>query len=74
MVVTADGIVAADAKLEIDDDSLYRQKVLSSLRKLEGRFAYVKLDGNIAVIGNGAGLTLSGMDMLKLYGGKPQPS
>ena len=34
-------------------------------------FAYVKLDGNIAVIGNGAGLTLTGMDMLKLYGGKP---
>ena len=72
LVVTADGIIAADAKLEIDDDSLYRQKSLVDLQKVtKGEFAYVKLDGNIAVIGNGAGLTLSGMDMLKLYGGKP---
>jgi succinyl-CoA synthetase beta subunit len=72
LVVTADGIIAADAKLEIDDDALYRQKSLVELEKVnKGEFAYVKLDGDIAVIGNGAGLTLSGMDMLKLYGGKP---
>lgn len=72
LVVTTDGIVAADAKLEVDDDSVYRQKKLAHL--LEGtrdEFAYVELDGDIAVIGNGAGLTLSGMDMLQLYGGKP---
>jgi succinyl-CoA synthetase beta subunit len=72
LVLTADGIIAADAKLEIDDDALYRQKNLAELEKVvKGEFAYVKLDGNIAVIGNGAGLTLSGMDMLKLYGGEP---
>ncbi len=72
LVVTSGGIMAADAKLEIDDDALYRQKCLVELEKVnKGEFAYVKLDGNIAVIGNGAGLTLSGMDMLKLYGGKP---
>ncbi len=72
LVVTAEGIIAADAKLDIDDDALYRQKKLSKLEKVnKGEFAYVKLDGNIAVIGNGAGLTLSGMDMLKLYGGEP---
>ncbi len=72
LVLTAEGIIAADAKLDIDDDALYRQKKLVELEKIEkGEFAYVKLDGNIAVIGNGAGLTLSGMDMLKLYGGEP---
>ncbi len=72
LVMTADGIIAADAKLDIDDDALYRQKKLAELEKVTpGEFAYVKLDGNIAVIGNGAGLTLSGMDMLKLYGGEP---
>jgi succinyl-CoA synthetase beta subunit len=72
LVVTAQGIIAADAKLEIDDDALYRQKELAKLEKITtGEFAYVKLEGNIAVIGNGAGLTLSGMDMLKLYGGEP---
>lgn len=72
LVITSDGIIAADAKLDIDDDSLYRQKKLAELEKVKsGEFAYVKLNGNIAVIGNGAGLTLSGMDMLKLYGGEP---
>lgn len=72
LVLTKDGIIAADAKLDIDDDALYRQKKLVELENIEsGEFAYVKLDGNIAVIGNGAGLTLSGMDMLKLYGGEP---
>ncbi|WP_048189773.1 ADP-forming succinate--CoA ligase subunit beta [Methanobacterium sp. SMA-27] len=72
LVVTANGVIAADAKLDIDDDALYRQKELFELENItKDEFAYVKLDGNIAVIGNGAGLTLSGMDMLKLYGGEP---
>ncbi|MDD1763971.1 MAG: acetate--CoA ligase family protein, partial [Methanobacteriaceae archaeon] len=65
LVVTTDGIMAADAKLEVDDDSLYRQKKLAHLQEgPRDEFAYVELDGDIAVIGNGAGLTLSGMDML----------
>jgi succinyl-CoA synthetase beta subunit len=72
LVLTPEGLIAADAKLEIDDDALYRQKELAHLEsEKKGEFAYVKLDGDIAVIGNGAGLTLSGMDMLKLYGGEP---
>lgn len=72
LVLTENGIIAADAKLDIDDDALYRQKSLVKLENIKtDEFAYVKLDGNIAVIGNGAGLTLSGMDMLNLYGGKP---
>lgn len=72
LVLTENGIIAADAKLDIDDDALYRQKNLVELDNIKtDEFAYVKLDGNIAVIGNGAGLTLSGMDMLNLYGGKP---
>ncbi len=72
LVVTSNGIVAADAKLDVDDDSLYRQKKLAHLQEgSQDEFAYVELDGDIAVIGNGAGLTLSGMDMLHLYGGKP---
>ena len=72
LVVTPEGIIAADAKLEIDDDAFYRQKEIGKLEHVSKKeFAYVKLDGNIAVIGNGAGLTLSGMDMLKLYGGEP---
>jgi succinyl-CoA synthetase beta subunit len=37
----------------------------------DNEFAYVKLDGNIAVIGNGAGLTLTGMDLIEYYGAKP---
>ena len=72
LVLTSEGLIAADAKLDMDDDALYRHPDLIQLRKEpRDEFAYVKLDGDIAVIGNGAGLTLSGMDLLKLYGGKP---
>lgn len=72
LVLTPEGLIAADGKFEVDDDALYRQRGLASQTIEEkDEFAYVKLDGDIAVIGNGAGLTLSGMDMLKLYGGKP---
>jgi succinyl-CoA synthetase beta subunit len=72
LVLTPEGLMAADAKLEIDDDALYRQRELSGMQtEKKDEFAYVKLDGDIAVIGNGAGLTLSGMDLLKLYGGDP---
>ena len=72
LVLTNEGLIAADAKLDLDDDALFRHQDLIKLpNKPKDEFAYVKLDGNIAVIGNGAGLTLSGMDLLKLYGGKP---
>ena len=72
LVFTGKELFAADAKFEVDDDAFYRQKRLAELEHVhKPEFAYVKLKGNIAVIGNGAGLTLSGMDMLHLYGGKP---
>ncbi len=72
LVVTDKGVIAADAKLELDDDSLYRHRELMELEEYESEeFAFVKLDGDIAVIGNGAGLTLTGMDMIKLNGGEP---
>ncbi len=72
LVLTPEGLIAADAKLEIDDDSLWRHKEFAELEEAKkGEFAYVALDGDIAVIGNGAGLTLTGMDMINLYGGKP---
>lgn len=72
LVLTPEGLIAADAKLEIDDDSLWRHKEFAELEEArKDEFAYVTLDGDIAVIGNGAGLTLTGMDMINLYGGKP---
>lgn len=72
LVYTNDGIVATDAKLEIEDDAFFRHKELMEIYNYEmDDFSFVKLDGNIAVIGNGAGLTLTGMDMIKFYGGKP---
>jgi len=72
LVITDDGLIAADAKLEIEDDALYRHRDLTEARDFkQDDFAFVKLDGDIAVIGNGAGLTLTGMDMIKLNGGNP---
>jgi len=72
LILTDDGLIAADAKLEIEDDSLFRHKELMEANNFKKKeFAFVKLDGDIAVVGNGAGLTLTGMDMIKLNGGKP---
>ncbi|HML05750.1 MAG TPA: ATP-grasp domain-containing protein, partial [Methanobacterium sp.] len=72
LVLTPEGLIAADAKLEVDDDSLWRHREFAELDEAKkDEFAYVTLDGDIAVIGNGAGLTLTGMDMINLYGGKP---
>jgi succinyl-CoA synthetase beta subunit len=72
LVITDDGLIAADAKLEIEDDALYRHRDLTEAADFKSdEFAFVKLDGDIAVIGNGAGLTLTGMDMIKLNGGNP---
>ena len=72
MVLTSEGLIAADAKLVIDNDSLYRHQDLVNLLHYKKKAVdFVKLDGDIAVIGNGAGLTLTAMDMIKLNGGKP---
>jgi succinyl-CoA synthetase beta subunit len=72
LVLTDEGLLAIDAKLEVDNDSLFRHKDLLQLMEFKPKeFAFVKLDGTIAVIGNGAGLTLAGMDLIKYYGGSP---
>ena len=70
--MTPDGLIAADAKLEVENDALYRhQDLVNMLHYKKKAVDFVKLDGDIAVIGNGAGLTLTAMDMIKLNGGEP---
>jgi len=74
--------IACDAKIIIDDNALFRQKELSVLKEEEEdnllekeahlrNLAYVKLNGNIGVIGNGAGLVMATMDEVKRAGGQP---
>jgi succinyl-CoA synthetase beta subunit len=83
LVLTAAGdLVALDAKIGFDDNALFRHPDIEALRdedeedpiELEaGRHAlnYVKLDGNIGCMVNGAGLAMATMDIIKLYGGSP---
>jgi len=79
-----DGFIAADARLNVDNNALYRHKELEEKllhsyqgelteREMEARamdLAYVELDGDIGVIGNGAGLTMATLDTVMLHGGK----
>jgi succinyl-CoA synthetase beta subunit len=84
LVVTPDNkIVALDAKLNFDDNALFRHKDVAELRDVdeedplevraqaEGIPNFVKLDGNIGCIVNGAGLAMATMDAIKLAGGEP---
>ena len=83
LVLTQDGaLVALDAKMTFDDNALFRHKDILSLRDeseeepAEVRAAtaglsYVKLDGTIGCLVNGAGLAMSTMDLVKLHGGEP---
>jgi succinyl-CoA synthetase beta subunit len=83
LVVTGAGeIVALDAKMNFDDNALFRHKDVEELRdeseedatELEAAkfdLNYVKLDGNIGCMVNGAGLAMATMDIIKLYGGEP---
>ncbi|MEP1094182.1 MAG: ADP-forming succinate--CoA ligase subunit beta [Cyclobacteriaceae bacterium] len=75
-------ILAVDAKVNIDDNALYRQKNIAELRDLseedpleveagESGLNYVKLDGNVGCMVNGAGLAMATMDIIKLSGGDP---
>jgi len=84
LILTTDGrFLAADARLNIDDNSLYRhQDFIQKIKRepieqnerehlaTENDMAYVELDGNIACICNGAGLTMATLDAVSLYGGK----
>ena len=83
LVVTGDGqVIALDAKMGFDDNSLFRHKDIEELRdeseedpaEVEANrhsLSYVKLDGNIGCMVNGAGLAMATMDIIKLYGGEP---
>ena len=82
-IVTEDGkVYALDAKFNLDDNALYRHKDLLDLRDLNeedpleveaSRFSlnYIKLDGDIACMVNGAGLAMATMDIVKYAGGSP---
>ncbi len=72
-------LLCVDAKLVIDDNALYRHRDLPAFADLtplerearEHGLSYVELDGDIAVIGNGAGLVMSTLDLLAHFGGRP---
>ncbi len=83
LVVTGDGrLIALDAKMNFDDNALYRHADLAALRDLDeedpleveaSRFKlnYIKLDGTVGCMVNGAGLAMATMDIIKLSGGSP---
>jgi len=83
LVLTNGGkLLALDAKVSLDDDSLFRHKVEAALRDTsqedplevqasEADIAYVKLDGNVGCMVNGAGLAMATMDTVKFAGAEP---
>jgi succinyl-CoA synthetase beta subunit len=82
IVTQAGDVVALDAKINIEDNALFRQKRLAELRDpaqedamereaAEHGLNYVSLDGDIACMVNGAGLAMATMDLIKLHGGEP---
>jgi succinyl-CoA synthetase beta subunit len=83
LVLTTDGQVqAADAKIVLDDNGLFRQKEYASWAEPEESnpleyqakkigLTYVKLDGDVGIVGNGAGLVMTTLDMVARVGGKP---
>jgi succinyl-CoA synthetase beta subunit len=83
LVLTADEqLLALDAKMSFDDNALFRHPELAGLRDLSEEepaevqagavgLSYVKLEGNIGCLVNGAGLAMSTMDLIKLHGGEP---
>ncbi|HKK21105.1 MAG TPA: ATP-grasp domain-containing protein, partial [candidate division Zixibacteria bacterium] len=82
IVNTGGDVIALDAKINIDDNGLYRQPVVATMRDIdaenpaevearEGDLSFVKLEGNIGCIVNGAGLAMATMDLVKRYGGEP---
>jgi succinyl-CoA synthetase beta subunit len=82
MVLLGDGrVLALDAKVTVDDNSLFRQEEIAALRRefpqdpMEARagdegLQYVKLDGDVGIIGNGAGLVMSTLDVVHQAGGR----
>ncbi len=83
LVLTPDKqVLAIDGKMNFDDNALFRQKEILAMREVSEDeqkeieatakgLSYIKLDGNIGCMVNGAGLAMATMDMIKLYGGDP---
>ena len=83
LMVTEDGgVVAADAVFNVDDSALYRQEELAAMedeafeddfeaRASDAGFDYVRLDGDVGIIGNGAGLVMTTLDLVDHFGGSP---
>ncbi len=83
LLVTGNGeVLALDAKMSFDDNALFRQSDIAEMRDLDeenpleveaGKYGlnYIKLDGSIGCMVNGAGLAMATMDIIKLYGGAP---
>jgi succinyl-CoA synthetase beta subunit len=83
LVVTRDGrILALDAKMNFDDNALYRHKDIRELRDLDEEdplevkasnynLSYIRLDGNVGCMVNGAGLAMATMDLIQYAGGSP---
>ena len=83
LVITADGnLLALDGKMNFDDNALYRQPAILALNEpsedelkeitaKDKGLSYIRLDGSIGCMVNGAGLAMATMDMIKLYGGEP---
>ncbi len=83
LVITEDQrLMALDAKLIVDDNALFRRPELADLRDMDAEdpveiearkygLSYIKLDGEIGCMVNGAGLAMATMDIIKLYGGNP---
>ena len=83
LIVNGDGdVTAIDAKMNIDDNALFRMPEIAALRDVtaenpaevrarEARLSYIQLDGNVGCCVNGAGLAMATMDLVKYYGGEP---
>jgi len=83
LIVTPDGEVRAlDSKFTVDDNALYKHPDIAAMRDLEAYppeeraarekgVTYVKLDGDVGILGNGAGLVMSPLDVIALAGGRP---
>ncbi len=83
LVITGQGeMLALDGKMIVDDNALYRHPDLAEMRDLDAEdpteiearkygLSFIKLDGNIGCMVNGAGLAMATMDIIKLYGGEP---
>ena len=82
VVTKSDEVIALDSKINFDDNALFRHKDVQEMRDLSEEepseveadsfnLNYIKLDGNVGCMVNGAGLAMGTMDIIKLYGGEP---